>query len=171
MNVQEDSKMIAEGIRGMRVFVGALLAGAVLFAAICVVVKWDHQPREGEDNTVVLAVFLGQAAFASLVGLLLPGQLLKKQRGELAKSLANSPRTENIPVDTLMNILRGTSIFRLALLEAASFGLLICLVVTGQFWLLAVVAVLMALMLREWPTVAGVTGWIEEQRDRIRQDF
>jgi hypothetical protein len=31
--------------------------------------------------------------------------------------------------------------------------------------------VLIALMLREWPTVAGVTGWIAEQRDRIRQEF
>jgi hypothetical protein len=85
--------------------------------------------------------------------------------------LADSPRAENIPVEKLMNMLRGISIFRLALLEAASFGLLIALVVTGEYWLLAVVAVLIALMLREWPTVAGVTGWIAEQSDRIRQEF
>lgn len=171
MNVQDDSKVIAEGIRVMRVFLGALLVGVLLFLAIAVVVKWDHEPGEGEDNTVVLGVFLGQAVLAALAGLLLPGQLLGKQRRELAQSLADSPRAENIPVEKLMNMLRGISIFRLALLEAASFGLLIALVVTGEYWLLAVVAVLIALMMREWPTVASVTGWIEEQRDRIRQDF
>jgi len=171
MNVQEDSKVIAQGIRSMRFFLGALLAGLLLFLAVAVSTKWNSQPRPEEDHTVVLLVFLGQAAIFAVFGQLLSSRGLDKQRKELAASLGNSPRAEDIPADKLLQMLQGTRIVRLAILEAASFALLICLIVTGKFWLLAVVAVLMALMVREWPTVAGVTGWIEEQRDRIRQDF
>ena len=171
MNVQEDSKEIANCIRAIRVITGVLVAGVVMFMGVALLVKWDHQPREGEDNTVLLVIFLVQAALITLAGLLIPRKLLTNQRKELAQSLGDTTRAENIPVDKLMKMLLGISILRLALLEGASFALLICLIVTGQFWLLAVVAVLMALMVREWPTVASVTGWIAEQRDRIRQDF
>ena len=171
MNVQEDSVVIAQGIRSMRIFHGALLAGLLLFLAVAVAIKWNSQPRPEEDHTVLLLVFLGQAALFAVFGLLLSSRGLDKQRKELAASLGNPPRAEDIPADKLLQMLQVTRIIRLAILEGASLALLICLIVTGKFWLLAVVAVLMALMVREWPTVAGVTGWIEEQRDRIRQDF
>jgi hypothetical protein len=171
MSIEDDSGEIADGIRSMRVFTGVLLAGVLLFLAVVVAIKWNSRPVEGEDNTVLLVVFLGQATLALLAGLLMPRQMLNRQRKELAQSLGETARAENIPVNKLLIMLRGASIFRLALLEGASFALLICLVVTGQFWLLAIVGVLLVLMLREWPTVAGVTGWIQEQRDRIRQEF
>lgn len=171
MSVLADTKEIADSIRVMRVITGALVAGVVSFLAVAVLINWDHQPREGEDNSVLLAIFLVLAALITLAGLLIPRKLLSKQRKELAQSLGEVTRSGNIPVDKLMIMLQGTSIFRLALLEGACFVLLICFVITGKFWLLPVVGAIIGLMVREWPTVAGVTGWIEEQRERFRQDF
>jgi len=171
MSDQEDQKAIAESIRTMRPITGVMILGLLLFLLVVVLVKWESQPEEGQNQTVLLVVFLSQAFLTTLIALFFPGQLLDRKRKELVRSLGASQRPAEIPTSSLLNMLRGASIMRLALLEATGLTLVIATLNSGQFWLLPVAGAIIGLMVREWPTVESVSRPVVEQRDRIRQDF
>jgi len=171
MSVQNDSNEIAECIRTMRVFTGVLLAGLVMFLLVVVMVQRGQEPKNGGQPDIATLILLGQAGLALLAGLLLPGRILARRLRELAQSRASQQISGEVPTAALLNELRGTSIFRLALLEGACFTVLLATLISGNLWLVAFVGVVLVLMMREWPTVESVTGWVLEQRDRIRQEF
>jgi hypothetical protein len=170
MSVQDDSGEIADGIRSMRVFTGALVAGALSFLLVVVAIKWGDEPEgDGQLNPAML-MLMGQSALTFVAGWILPRRIVARRRGELVQALPADGGQEEVAVSDLMNVFRGSSIFRLALWESTVFTTLICTVITGHLWLLPVAGAVLVLMLWGWPTVPSVTRWVLQQRELIRQE-
>ncbi len=170
MSVQDDSAAIADGIRAMRVFTGALVAGALSFLLVVAAIKWGAKPEgDGRLNPVMLTL-MGQSVLTLLLGWFYPRGIAAKRRGELVQSLDDNGGQDEVSASDLMNVFRGTSIFRLVLWESTVFTTLICTIITGHLWLLWFAGAVLLLMAWGWPTVPSVTRWVLEQRELIRQE-
>jgi hypothetical protein len=170
MNVEDDSGAIADGIRAMRVVHGTLMAGAFTFLLIVVAIKWGSKPAGDGQLDPVMLTLMGQSVLTLLLGWFYPRGMVAKRRSELVQSLDANGGQGAVSASDLMNVLRGTSILRLALWESTVFTTLICMVITGQQWLLWFALAVLLLMAWGWPTVPSVTRWVLEQRELIRQE-
>ena len=132
-----------ENLRGIRVLFTALVIGVVLFILMAVVIyelNGPFAPEIKEYNRV----FIGIAIALALVCLVIASQGYKK--GIIAA------RNLTGPLNNKLNNYRSLLVRYLALCEGpALFGVIVFLM-TGEFWVLVITAVMFMAMLSAAPT-------------------
>ncbi|MCY2968905.1 MAG: hypothetical protein NT069_35655 [Planctomycetota bacterium] len=163
MDTSGREELITGAVRRERVFLGGLLAGVTMFALVAISI------RSGADrpppNVIVLVFACVVGGTQAVLSFVLPPISINRQRRKLAESPSGASDAELLRVHNLSVILSG------AMLEGAMFLSLVCFLVSGEWWLLLLVAVLAGLMLRTWPTASRLDTWLDEQRDLIERTF
>ncbi len=163
MDTSGREELIAGAVRMERVFLGALLAGATLFAMVAIAARSGGAFAAPNVILVVVACVVGGTQ--AVLSFVVPPMHINRQRRSLAESPAGVSDAD------LIKIHNGSVIFSAALLEGAMFFSLICFIVTGEWWLLLLVAFFAGLMLRKWPSAERLETWLVEQRDLIERTF
>ncbi|MFN0051366.1 MAG: hypothetical protein ACKV0T_04200 [Planctomycetales bacterium] len=157
--VQFSSEEFVKGrLVGMRVITLALAAGLLSFLALALAVI---RPEAKEDALTVAYVAVGFAVTALAARSLIGGMAVAAQRKQLAAGRPTGASGSD--ADRLLNVYMSQHILQSALLEGPGFFLVVAYIVTGQTWLLAVVALLAALLLAQFPTRDRVENWAERQ--------
>lgn len=158
---------LAPRVRVMQIIAAAMVGGVLTIGAVFAFLAAEAgpppappaevaddvlEPAEDPDPPVLSYVGLGIAALA-LLAYKLVGSLLA----------ANAPRQTD-EAETAVGVYQTRLIVRLALLEGAATVCLVFLLIENWPLLWVAVGVLIAAMLSEFPTTAGVRRYVESRR-------
>lgn len=147
-------------LRPTQIIAGAVMAGLIAFAAVAVVMAFAKPPG-GEALAIAATVIAGVGIAARFV---LPGAIVAGMRRQLAAQRGADPLE---PAD-LSPAFQTKTIVEYAVLEGPGFFAGVALIVTAQWWLLAVVAALLAIMAAGFPTRGRFDDWADNQRQLAR---
>jgi drug/metabolite transporter (DMT)-like permease len=131
-----------EQLKANNILFSALFAGVVMFLIVAVVlIKFQGKFSDGDNfNKILLIVVLIIAAIC----LVSAYSIYKKRISDAANSI--------LPLTEKLNNYRTILIIYLALCEGAALFSIICLILTGNFWSIAVTAGMLIAMLLKRPT-------------------
>jgi len=167
-----------------KIVVGSLIAGAVGFLVVAVVLSSRGAFDAGDDATMawamnlVLGMFLIGAVAARMI---VPGIMVTQARRKIIAgewSLPDGPQqTELMSViertgdaGRLMVAHQTKTIVAAALIEGVTFFAIIAYMITQSTFALAVACGMIAVQAMHFPTRNGVYGWIETQLRLIEQE-
>ncbi|MGC1273374.1 MAG: hypothetical protein WBC44_06670 [Planctomycetaceae bacterium] len=132
-----------------RIIAGALIFGVVAFGTVAVVLRLGEPPGQ---NSFVSAIGAGFAFVTVIARQMFIGFL----GGRTASQVPGTTSAALASYQTRM-------IAGLAILEGAAFFNLICYLIEGHWWSLAVVAALLAWMIASYPTRTRLLHWVEDR--------
>jgi hypothetical protein len=142
--------------RVAQMMVLAFVTGLVTFGAIAVVIRLGQEP----DDPMLAYIAAGATVVVMLMSSVLPQAVAAQQLRAQSRQIREAPRQPLAGMYVTRTILRG------APLEGAAFFNLIAYIVSGQWWTLGIVAVLMAMLLVPFPSQTDFENWAEQvQRD------
>ena len=148
-----------------QIIVAALFAGCLFFLLIVVLVvpgklgSWELEPSK-PMTLVALVVAFGILAMRIIVPGIITGQMLRQL-----------PRRESKEPDwkDLFGVYQQTLIIKAAMLEGATFLLLVMHMLERSPWTLALAVVFLLILLMHIPTRPRVDDWIERQSLAVRE--
>jgi hypothetical protein len=155
----------ARGVTTFRFMTIALLAGCGIFATIVLVMPHEAPADEPIGSYVMLGLAVAcLAALTVTTGPLAAAAGRKRLAGVKPSGEADSLRQRLFGQYTIMFTRR------VALLEGPSFALLVAYMLERQVWVLAVVGALMLGLAAQFPTESRLSGWVDGQIERIRDE-
>jgi hypothetical protein len=159
-------------IRNVQIIVFALAMGPIVFAGIALFQRMNHAPQQ-QAVTAWLAV--GFAVTVLGVRSFIGATTVSKQRQRIAAgswSLGPVAAPGGLPAnmtdgDRLLFAFQQKTIIESALVEGATFFVLISFLVEGQWWSLALAGVLVALNVIPFPTYERVENWVRHQLELL----
>jgi hypothetical protein len=145
-----DETAITQVLLVSRIILGGLASG-VIFAVVAFISVRQNQPP-GEPFLANYAA--GCAGLFLLLRLAVLGIITRRRNA--------SPRD----LRTLLRLYQTRLIVGLAILEGAALFNAVAYLIAGQWWSLAVVGVLLALMLTSFPTRMGIEQWLDDGTER-----
>lgn len=156
--------------RTLQIIVGAMTGGCVLFLVVALVV--GGAPGNSPDPPMLTYVALAVAAGAVAARAIVPGMVVVQARRKIGdgtwKAACESlPRyvesTQSDDARKLAQVLMMRTIVAAAILEGATFFLLIAQMVEHSPVSLIVAVLLIVALLFHIPTRSGVDRWLEDQ--------
>lgn len=147
-------------VRTIQIIAGAVMAGLIAFTAVAVVMALD-KPPDGEFGAMAAAVLAGGGVAVRFV---LPGVIAAGKRRQLTAQRGVEP----LEPAELFPAFQTKTIVEYGVLEGPGFFAGVALMNTAQWWLLAVVAVLLAIMAAGFPTRGRFDDWADNQRQLAR---
>jgi len=145
----------------VQVIAAALMFGAVIFAGVA---AWVVSSRQQPPSDALLAyVAVGMAIVLFIARSIIPARIVNTQRMALAKSLQTQPQPESELEQALGQVFLMKTIFELAISEGAAFSVLAMFFVSGHWWLLAIVGVVLAVKALSFPTNMKYQDWLHNQ--------
>lgn len=174
MNVVYDTELvttdvsITSTVRTCQIIKSALALGVIMFGATTLTMT--KPPQAG----LIHWIMLGQAVVLIIARWMIPGMIVARQRTAIRQGtwkLARPPNSVAISTDTgkLLMAYQTQMIVGAALLEGAAFSNLVAFLLEGQWLSLGAAAVMLAVMMMDFPTVRSVGGWLERQQ-RIMEE-
>jgi hypothetical protein len=155
-NTGELSQAITARLGVMRIIAGALITGAVGFAAVSLFLKNTAEPDPAAGSfPIVSTIGLAATLVQSLLVVILPGAA--------ARNLVSKAETSSQLVEAYF----GPLLMTFALLEGATFFNCVAYIIEGQWWTLVAVGTLIVWMLTQFPTRTRVEHWIETQQMNV----
>lgn len=151
-------------VMGMRLIQVVLVLGVLAFLGVSVAIVGSAGPTipGGPRSLLLLLSVLGVPLL--LLQLVLPSMMQSAARSRFA----------GLPVPEfdrkMLATYRGTSITALALCEAAAFLSVMAFLMFGKPLALTVAAIALLLMIAKFPTVEGAAQWLDQQRERAREN-
>ncbi len=167
-------KLLDERVRPIQIVNAALVAGVLFFTGFVLFGHVPGKPPAIADQLtyVVVAVFF----VALLVWVFLPGRVADRQVTKIASRTWTPPTRGPTPqsafaTDTAKLLLayQVKSIIGSALLEGAAFFAAVVFMLQREWFVLAIVAVAIILMLATFPTRGRVRAWVEARLIRIEE--
>jgi hypothetical protein len=165
-------RSVSGSVRTTQIVVIALMMGLVIFAVIAVMVI---RPKVKEDTCLAFAA-VGVAG-AVLAGRSFVGRAVtafhRKQmaEGKFDTRHGGGPGAGSPPGatdgDRLLAVFCKSEIIQAAMMEVAGYLTLVAYLVTGQLWLLAVVALLAVLQLLQLPTCVRTVSRVTQQLELL----
>ena len=138
-------------VRIVQIITLALVAGAVGFAVVAILMGALSQPSTGTFISLIGAVMtFGQSALAVFIPDLVASRIPSQQ---LQASAELRPYSMFV----------GRHIVRLALLEGAAFFNIVVTVIEHNWWSMGIAGLLVGWMLTQFPTRDRVERWIAHQ--------
>lgn len=149
-----------------QIIVGALMAGVVFFGCMAIFIglapAGDDAANDGLPMiSLVMCTFAVVAVMARFV---VPPALVAQQR---SRATSNNEEEELV---NFLGLFQTKTILENALPEGACFALIVSYIVEGQWWVLAVVAGLLAIMAIGFPTQSKFDNWYRAQRELAGMD-
>ncbi|QDT53623.1 hypothetical protein Pan44_16460 [Caulifigura coniformis] len=135
--------------RTIQIVVAALITGVVTFAGFLAVSGEFQKPPRGQTLSYVAVAF---GALAAVLHVVVPAAI---ERTSLAKQGVGAGP------EMLMGTLFTRTIVACAILEGAAFFSLVAFQTEHQLWVLGVTAVLLLLMIAQFPTATRIEHWLE----------
>lgn len=174
---QED---VPKFVRMMQIIVGALVMGSVLFLAIVLLIPTAAKPgaeQAGEPGTPFLSyVALAYLGAAILAWVVVPGMVVRAGRRSIARGtfrlLAFDERASEAKREALeqmgdagrlLMLFQTKTIVATAVLEGATFFMLIAYMIERFTPVLVVAVATIGVIAAHMPTSRGVIHWIEDQ--------
>ncbi|MGA2258787.1 MAG: hypothetical protein ABSG53_29320 [Thermoguttaceae bacterium] len=148
-----------------QIIVAALFAGCLFFMLIVVLIlpgklgNWDlglNKPMTCAGLVVALSILAAR--------IIVPGMITTQMLRSLARRESKEPDWKD-----LFGVYQTTLIIKAAMLEGATFLLLIMHMLEHSPWTLALAVVFLALMLLHMPASSRVDDWIEQQSLVVRE--
>jgi hypothetical protein len=160
MDEQGTEAMLEKQVRALQLTIGALIAGALLFAGVAVVLR--HQ---GFQANLGAAPIISMVAVLQAVGSLAarPMVLSASLRGAREKIAVSGTDS----VATWARVFASRTIIGAALLEGAAFLFFIAYLLEGQWWALAGGELVSAPQRRNWPA-CWAASWPPRHRALAR---
>jgi len=147
MNQDNRDKLMAN-VRVMQIITLAMAMGVLMFGLTVLLVM---RPEEADQEPFIAYLGFGLAIPAAIASFVVPRIITNSQ----------SPTTETYQTGLIIG---------LALLEGAAFLNIMAYMIEGTIYSLGVAAVLLVLLLARFPTVVGVSDWIEQRTRRQREN-
>jgi hypothetical protein len=163
---------LAAPIRTLKILIGALLGGWILSAVIVIAVAHAMPgPPPSSGMTLTYAGVI-VAAGGLLMRRLVDHFLIEARlRGISSARRSSIGGAEEIPEDArlvmdlqLLSVMRQWLVVRTAILEAASFFLVVVYFIERSPWSLALAAMLILPAVAQFPTAGGIRLWLERRR-------
>lgn len=154
----------AAAVRVMQIITGALMMGLIMFGVIANVLVFGGEGLKDKPplECIVPLMAVGFAVLIIINHFIVPETVINTS----INTLKGQVELNEITKGHFFPIFQVGLIIRLALLEGAGFFNLVAFIIDKQWWSLAVVALLLALMAIRFPTMGQVDAWAE---DRLRQ--
>jgi len=155
-------------IRNVQIIVIALAVGPIVFAGIAVWRRANQVPQQGSLLPYLAAGFAMTVLAARII---IGKSTVASQRHRIAAGTwslgSNAPRA-NLPAsmtdgDRLLFVFQQKTIIESAIVEGAAFFTIMSYLITGQWWSLAVAAVLVLVNLIPFPAFDRVENWVQYQ--------
>lgn len=162
--------LIRAQVRTLRILVGVLATGALLFLAIAGFLIFT---REGKPNVTLALLGLAMCCFAASMSFFMPQIVLHALKAERAKkrSVPGTPALTARQIEE--DLVRGSTAVRLARIAPLEGGGLLASVfalASHQPWMLGVAALFVAGIAIQIPSFHGVRDWVEQQRNMIERE-
>jgi hypothetical protein len=158
--------------RQLQIIVFALVVGCVSFMAIAVVVQ-GGMIANAPDMPIISYVALAMCAPVVLAKVVIVPTITNRGCGEIARGQSGSTDApsgaEGGDLMPLVKLYTTKTIIGGALLEGATFLLLVSYLVEGQTLNLVMAMAMIVAIAMHFPTRSRVAAWIESKSDRIDQ--
>lgn len=171
----DETEFFRRLVASLRIVILALMMGVTMFGVIAFVSARMPEPAKGEvepppkfPSLIVLPVLIGGLAGAVFIPRIVAAGARKQIRlgqwredkSELTDTSVPAARNER---EYLAFAFRTGRIISAALLEGPAFLALVIYMINGEQWLLGVAAAQVVILGLQFPTVDGVTQWVDGQ--------
>jgi hypothetical protein len=165
MSVFSSDEHARGAVRGIQILVGALMAGMLTFAGIAIVTNLSGDKPRQKNSEVLVYLATGATVVALVVRVVVSSIMTKTLRRKIAAGTTPDALlpADATDADRLLWAYRQILVFEGALCEGPGFFVLVAFIVTGQWWLLAVVAILLGLLAMLIPTFDRAEDWVKDQ--------
>jgi hypothetical protein len=173
MNLSDDEKLVTERLPRMQIIQGAIVAGAIIYAIVAYALR-EGGVMQGRAQEPIVSYACSVLAVMSLIQFpFVTRKIAKESRRKLLAEApsGNSAEMKNIS-DTAMLLAsyQTQMIVGAAILEGATFALIIAFLVDGTNWTIIGALVLSGVNAVQFPTRTRVERWLSEQRELIEQE-
>jgi hypothetical protein len=173
MNFSDDEKLVSERLPKMQIIQGAIVAGAIIYAIVAFALR-EGGVINGRAQEPIVSYACSALAVMSLIQFpFITRKMAKENRKKLLVELRSGDSAEMKTVnDTafLLASFQTQMIVGAAILEGATFGLIVAFLVDGTYWTILGALVLSGVNAFQFPTRARIERWLEEQRELIEQE-
>jgi hypothetical protein len=145
---QRDVPSVAAQTRILQIIVGALILGVLAFAGFVVATQLNNAPRQ----TGIATIACGFAALNIVLHFVVPAFIERTALNNLSVDAGS---------ESLLGVFFTRTIIACALLEGAAFLSIFAVMSEQKHWMFGVTAVLLALMLMQFPTRTRIEHWLE----------
>jgi len=170
-----DKAKISSTVRTMQLITVGLVMGIAMFATVTIVAR--SQPDGEAPNSMMLTtIALGFAVVMILARTVVPRMIATTivngmVKGKSSPFLPASANRPDAPIEKrFVAAYQTTLIIGHAMVEAPAFLLLVSFMLEGQWVAFGGGAAMALLMLAGFPTLSGVSAWIEQQQVRLRDE-
>jgi hypothetical protein len=156
----------------MRILLGALIAGPLIFMVIAVIVR---QGMKGAPPALPILTYLS-FAFAlvdTTLSFFIPDYSIARERRKLAQitGIYDSPESQlSTDFARLVELYQTRMIIAAALIEGCVLFFIIAYIVEGTLYCLVGALVLLGIMISRFPNRDGVEHWVEKQLELLQQE-
>lgn len=157
-------------IGSLRLVLGAMAAGSVVFLVVAAVVRETGQIEESETKPMLTYLACGYAALSLVLRMVLPPLVAgAANRRDAASPVDVPPRDSGVgdDADDLAPYRGGftvRTIMSAAIVEGAAFFAVVAYMLEGMAVSLAVAAVMVVVLLAQWPTQRRFESWAARQQ-------
>jgi hypothetical protein len=173
MNSSDDVTLVAERLWKMQIIQAAIVAGALIYAIIALVMRQGGIMRGHGGQSIISYVMAAFAATALIQFPIITRRIIKENRKKIADRVPSTGSTElKSTSDTaaLLASFQTQMIIGAAILEGATFGLIVAFLIEATSWTLIGAIVLTAVNAFQLPTRIRLERWLDEQRELIQQE-
>jgi hypothetical protein len=167
-------------LRTLQIIVAALFLGLLVFLAIAVAIVQQKQVAQAAEESPLTYIAIAFAATMLVARLVVGGMMVSRGRQSIRRGTWKPPQSGQGPLVDLVErtgdagklwfILLQRTIVSAAMIEGATFFLLIAYTIEGSSLALTVAVLLMIGVALHFPTRSGSARWVGDQLHRIEQD-
>ena len=191
IDVMNDSRWqdkLAGNVLTLQIIVAAMVAGCTVFLAIAIVVAHqggqadNAQPANGGETPILTYISILFGVTSLVIAWIVPAVMTARARGAILKDTWQPPQGPNVSATMrelieqcgdagkLWMLFMVKTIIRSAVLEGATFFLLVVYIVEQSPFTLVSAIILLLLIAAGFPFRARVIRWIEDQLHIIDQE-
>ena len=173
MNSSDDDELISERLPTMQIIQDAIVSGALIFAVVAFIMRQGGVVQGGAQPPIISYVISGLAVMSLIQWPIVTRIVVKESRKRSVAEGRSEDRPEVKGVsDTakLLAVYQTQMIVGAAILEGATFALIISYMIDGTSWTLVGALVLCGVNALQFPTPNRVERWLGEQLELMEQE-
>jgi hypothetical protein len=186
MNSSDDDHLLAERLPRMQIIQGAIVAGAIIYAIVAFalraggVMQARAQPLraggviQARAQPPILSYICSALALMSLIQWPVVSRMVAKENRKkimiVARPAASAEMKSGNDKAMLLAAYQTQMIMVAAILEGATFALIISYIIDGTSWTLVGALVLSGVNALRFPTRSRVERWLGEQLELMEQE-
>jgi hypothetical protein len=184
MNDTAWREVVPKSVRVSQIIVGALVLGCVSFLAIVLVIGRPAAQQAGDAGPALLLSYVALSFLVAgiIARLIMPRLAIRAGRHSIARGTFPRPASDQLSAaqraafeqmgdaGRLLMLFQMKTIIAAAILEGATFFLLIAYMIERYTPVLVIAVAMIAAIAAHMPTSRGVIDWIEDQLRLLREE-